>query len=143
MHWESLARWIPQRVRRDARELGVPLVSLQAVDECNTIDWEQAVKLLNVPNIHNTGHIHNDLPLHIGMGVFFGLCVRALVPAGAFASQGLRLLVWNWKCAWCELIVWPGQLWISLYQPSSPTWCPTCPAFLTALPMPAYSGFPC
>ena len=71
MHWETLARWIPQRARRDARELGVPLVFLQAVDECNTIDREKAVRLLNVPNIHNTGHIHGVLPVHIGMEVRF------------------------------------------------------------------------
>ena len=38
MYWETSSRWIVQRSRRDARELGVPLVFLQAADECNTID---------------------------------------------------------------------------------------------------------
>ena len=44
-----------------------PLVFLQAVDECNTIDAEAARRLLNVPNIHNTGHMHGVLPVHVGM----------------------------------------------------------------------------
>ena len=56
MYWETLSRWISQRAKRDARELGVPLVFLQAVDECNTIDREAAQRLLNVPNMHNTGN---------------------------------------------------------------------------------------
>ena len=50
MYWETLSRWISQRAQRDARELGVPLVFLQAADECNTIDRDAAQRLLNVPN---------------------------------------------------------------------------------------------
>ena len=38
MYWETLARQIPQRAMRDAVSLGVPLVFLQAADECNSID---------------------------------------------------------------------------------------------------------
>ena len=71
MYWDALARWIPQRARRDARALGVPLVFLQAADECNTIDRSAAQRLLNVPNIHKTGHMHGVLPAHIGMRVRF------------------------------------------------------------------------
>ena len=67
IYWETLARWIPQRARRDASDLGVPLVFLQAVGECNTIDVQAARRLLNVPNIHNTGHIHGVLPVHVCM----------------------------------------------------------------------------
>ena len=56
IYWETLARWIPSRARRDARTLGVPLVFLQAADECNAIDKAAAARLLNVPNLHSTGH---------------------------------------------------------------------------------------
>ena len=34
MYWETLASWITRRARRDARVLQVPLVCLQAADEC-------------------------------------------------------------------------------------------------------------
>lgn len=66
IYWDTLARWLPQRAKRDALGLGVPLVFLQAVDECNTIDRSAAQRLLNVPNFHNTGHIHGVFPSHIG-----------------------------------------------------------------------------
>ena len=75
MCWETLSRWISKRAKRDARELGVPLVFLQAVDECNTIDREAAKRLLNVPNMHNTGNIHGVLPSHVGMRVKFAIKV--------------------------------------------------------------------
>ena len=71
MYWETISRWIPQRAMRDARALGVPVVFLQAADECNTIDRAAAARLLNVPNPHNTGHIHGVLPGHVGMWVRF------------------------------------------------------------------------
>ena len=71
MYWETLARWITKRARRDTQALGVPCVFLQAVDECNTIDRSAALRLLNVPNLHTTGHIHGVLPAHVGMRVRF------------------------------------------------------------------------
>ena len=37
MYWETLSRQIPQRAKRDATALGVPVVFLQAIDECNSI----------------------------------------------------------------------------------------------------------
>ena len=77
MYWETLSRWISQRAKRDARELGVPLVFLQAVDECNTIDREAAQRLLNVPNMHNTGNIHGVLPAHVAMRVRFVIKVNS------------------------------------------------------------------
>ena len=43
------------------------MVFLQAVDECNSIDRAAAQRLLNVPNLHTTGHIHGVLPSHVGM----------------------------------------------------------------------------
>ena len=56
---------------------GGPLVFLQAVDECNTIDRSAAQRVLNVPNIHNTGHIHGVLPAHIGMQVRLAVKVNS------------------------------------------------------------------
>ena len=71
MYWEPLARWITRRARRDARVLEVPLVFLQAADECQTLDAQAYSRLLNVANIYNTGRIHGVLPAHVGMRVRF------------------------------------------------------------------------
>ena len=79
IYWETLSRWITKRARRDARASGVPLVFLQAVDECNTIDREAAQRLLNIPNVHKTGHMHGVLPAHIGMRVRFLVKVNSQV----------------------------------------------------------------
>ena len=77
MYWETLVRWISQRACRDARALGLPLVFLQTVDECNTVDRSAIQRLLNVPNIHKTGHMHGVLPAHIGMRVRFTIKLNA------------------------------------------------------------------
>ena len=69
IHWETLARWIPARAKRDAAAAGFPVVCLQMHDECNTIDKEAAMRLLNVPNIHRTGDMHGVLTSHKGMRV--------------------------------------------------------------------------
>ena len=69
MYWETLARWIPARAKRDAAAIGVPLVCLQAHDECNSIDRDEAMRLLNVPNIHRTGDMHGVFTSHRGMSV--------------------------------------------------------------------------
>ena len=71
MYWETLARWITRRARRDAHVLAVPLVFLQAADECQTLDADAYSRLLNVANIYNTGRIHGVLPAHVGMRVRF------------------------------------------------------------------------
>jgi len=74
MYWEPLARWITKRARRDARVLEVPLVFLQASDECQTIpvgDNATYSRMLNVANIYRTGRIHGVLPAHVGMRVRF------------------------------------------------------------------------
>ena len=55
----------------DARVLEVPLVFLQAADECQTMDANAYSRLLNVANIYNTGRIHGVLPAHVGMRVRF------------------------------------------------------------------------
>ena len=69
IYWETLARWIATRARRDARVLQVPLVFLQSADECSTLDREAAARLLTVANIHHTGHMHGVLLAHVGMRV--------------------------------------------------------------------------
>ena len=69
LYWDTLARWIPARARADSVTCGVPLVFMQAVDQCNTITPEEARRLLNVPNPHNTGNIPGVLPAHEGMMV--------------------------------------------------------------------------
>ena len=71
LYWDTLARWTPPRARRDATFLGVPLVFLQAVDQCSTLSAEAARRLLNVPNLHNTGNIPGVLAIHVGMKVRF------------------------------------------------------------------------
>ena len=95
MYWETLSRWISQRGKRDARELGVPLVFLQAVDECNTIDRDAAQRLLNVPNMHNTGNIHGVLPAHIGMRVRFAVKVNSRL--GLVQEQRATIVDFVWK----------------------------------------------
>jgi hypothetical protein len=77
LYWETLSRWATRRSRSDAFEAGVPLVFLQAVDECNSIDREAAQRLLNVPNSHNTGNIPGVLAAHVGMRVRFTVKVNA------------------------------------------------------------------
>ena len=69
LYWETLARWIPQRALRDARAAGAPIVFLQAVDECNSIGRDEAARLLNVVNMHQTADIHEVFPAHVGMRV--------------------------------------------------------------------------
>ena len=61
---------ISKRARRDATAVGKPLVFLQAADEANTItENEIFARMLNVVNIHKTGHMHGVLPAHEGMRV--------------------------------------------------------------------------
>ena len=93
IYWETLARWINTRARRDARRLGVPLVFLQAVDECNTIqgDPDAGWRLLNVPNMHKTGDIHGVLPAHVGMEVRFTAVQEELKAACLGVVRGTSL----------------------------------------------------
>ena len=95
MYWETLSRWINQRCKRDAMELQVPLVFLQAADECNTIDRDAAQRLLNVPNMHNTGHIHGVLPAHIRMRVRFAIKVNSQL--GLVQEQRATIVDFVWK----------------------------------------------
>ena len=69
MYWETLARWMPARARRDAEAAGVPAVCIQMHDECNSIDRDEAMRMLNVPNIHRTGDMHGIFVSYRGMRV--------------------------------------------------------------------------
>ena len=118
MHWETLARWIPQRARRDARALGLPLVFMQAADECNTIDKSAAQRLLNVANIHTTGHMHGVLPAHVGMRVRFTVKLNSTM--GLVQEQKATIVGFLFKnedtsrynaCG-------PGELFRPRYQPA-------------------------
>ena len=71
MYWETLARWITRRARRDARVLGHPVVCIQAADECQTLDKDAYTRLLAVANIYKTGKIHGVFTAHVGMRVRF------------------------------------------------------------------------
>ena len=96
MYWETLSRWISRRAREDSLRLGVPCVFLQAVDECNAIDWTSARRLLNVPNLHNTGHIHGVLPAHVGMEVRFTMKLNSAV--GLVQEQRATIVVFVASC---------------------------------------------
>lgn len=95
LYWETLSRWMTRRSQRDAAEAGVPVVFLQAVDECNTIDREKAMRLLNVPNLHNTGHIHGVFPAHIGMRVRFTVKVNSRL--GLVQEQRATIVAFAFK----------------------------------------------
>ena len=45
------------------------MVCLQMHDECNSIDKDEAMRMLNVPNIHRTGDMHGVFISHKGMRV--------------------------------------------------------------------------
>ena len=76
--WETIARCIVERATRDAKRLDVPLIFCRACDRraghqrwgSKSAEERNVVhQLLSTPNIHNTGHLHGILPLHVGMQV--------------------------------------------------------------------------
>ena len=69
IYWEPLVRWMKSRAMRDALMLGVPVVYLQSWDECSALDANARARLLTVANMHNTGHMHGFLLIHVGMRV--------------------------------------------------------------------------
>ena len=72
IYWETISRWASLRARRDARALNVPLVFMQAADECNTLRDDNArLRMLEVVNAHNTGDAHGVFLCHEGMRVRF------------------------------------------------------------------------
>ena len=70
MFWETCGPWMAMRARRDARALLTPLFCLQAADRSSPpMQKEDAAKLLNHYNPHETGGIHGMLLLHLGMRI--------------------------------------------------------------------------
>ena len=68
--WDTVARWIMLRARRDAENLQEPLYLVQAADTCQPpMPADLAAKLMNQANPGDTGGIHGMLPLHIGMRI--------------------------------------------------------------------------
>jgi len=78
IYWETVSRWSSQRAQRDARALGVPLVFLQAADECNTLT-ENGIRLrmLEVVNLHKSGDAHGVFVSHEFMRVRFSQKLNA------------------------------------------------------------------
>ena len=71
IYWSSLARMLSHRAVLDAKELQVPLVMLQAADECCDLKQDAAFRFLNMTNPNKTGHMHGMFPCHIGMDIRF------------------------------------------------------------------------
>ena len=78
IYWETVARWIHRRVRRDSQRLKVPLLHVQAKDDCSNIpfstmecDMRVSVTehILTKSNMTLTGNMHGVFSLHIGMEV--------------------------------------------------------------------------
>ena len=68
IYWETLGRWILQRAQRDATALQTPLYLIQAADMFQPLMTDQdAAKLMNHPNPHQTGAMHGFLLAHVGM----------------------------------------------------------------------------
>ena len=100
MYWETLARWSPRRARRDAEVLGVPLVFLQAADECSSLSTELYLRLLNVASLYKTGKIHGVFAVHIGMRVRFTEKFNAAY--GLVQGQTARVVDFVWGPADAE-----------------------------------------
>ena len=70
IYWDTVARWMMMRAKRDAQALGTPLFLVQAADVSSPpMDRAFAAKLMNQPNPKDTGHMHGMLPVHVGMSV--------------------------------------------------------------------------
>ena len=70
IYWETVARWIVMRAKRDAASLCTPLFLLQAADVSKPImSVDMAKKLMNKANPGETSRMHGMLTLHLGMHV--------------------------------------------------------------------------
>ena len=68
--WDTVARWMMMRARRDAASLGRVLYLVQAADKSSpSLPVDLAAKLVNRVNPGDTGGIHGMLPLHVGMRI--------------------------------------------------------------------------
>lgn len=70
IYWETVARWMVMRARRDAAALQTPLFLIQAADESvPPMPMNVAKKLMNKANPKDTGRMHGMLAAHLGMRV--------------------------------------------------------------------------
>ena len=70
IYWETVARWMMMRAKRDAQSLGTPLFLIQAADESvPAMPVHVAKKLMNKANPKDTGLMHGMLALHLGMRI--------------------------------------------------------------------------
>ena len=70
IYWETVARWMMMRARRDAVALQTPLFLLQAADHAVPhMPTDMAKKLMNKANPKDTGMMHGMLAVHLGMRV--------------------------------------------------------------------------
>ena len=68
--WDTVARWVMMRAKRDARTLDQVLYLVQAADQAQpSMPRAMAAKLMNKVNPSDTGGMHGMLPLHLGMRV--------------------------------------------------------------------------
>ena len=68
--WDTVARWMMMRARRDAASLGQLLYLVQAADSSSpALPADMAAKLVNQVNPSVTGGVHGMLPLHVGMRI--------------------------------------------------------------------------
>ena len=69
-YWDTVARWMMMRAKRDAQTLGQVLYLVQAADVSSPpLPVTMAAKLMNAVNPNVTGGMHGMLPLHLGMRV--------------------------------------------------------------------------
>ena len=70
IYWETVGRWALMRAKRDALALRTPLYLLQAADRAEPpMSRDDAAKLMNHYNPHETGGMHGLLGVHVGMRV--------------------------------------------------------------------------
>ena len=63
--WDTVARWMRMRAKRDAAALQQPLFLVQAADTSSPpMPVDLAAKLMNKVNPGDTGGMHGMLPLH-------------------------------------------------------------------------------
>ena len=70
IYWETVARWMVMRAKRDAKSLATSLFLIQAADESvPAMPVSVAKKLMNKANPKDTGLMHGMLAGHLGMRV--------------------------------------------------------------------------
>jgi hypothetical protein len=70
IYWETVARWMMMRAKRDATALKTPLFLIQSADESvPPMPVSVAKKLMNKANPKDTGRMHGMFASHLGMRV--------------------------------------------------------------------------